>query len=160
MSTKELYDQKYFDDRRKGEQYRIKIRRMFNAIVPYDPKSVLDVGCGNGFLVKRLNESGFYAEGVDFSEYAGSEIPNKFTQCDAKKLPFEDKQFDLVVSADFLEHIPEEELGQVVSEMERVGNNVIAYVNYKKKGFYKDHTHVTFKTKEQWQKQFPRINIL
>ena len=68
----------------------------------------LDVGCGTGFLTKRLKEGlqGAYLYGLDIShrmiEIAGDrlfQIPNTYLiQADAEGIPFKDSSFDLVIS--------------------------------------------------------------
>jgi len=64
------------------------------------PKSLLDVGCGSGIFVKTLREKGVEAIGIDFSNYAGKQIPDWFIQHDATKpFPFKDKSFDIVFSS-------------------------------------------------------------
>ena len=68
---------------------------------------VLDVGCGRGYLLKRLLRAGWDCAGVDIPE---SPIPaNEFgLDCrhgDASKLPWDDSFFDLVVINHVLEHV-------------------------------------------------------
>lgn len=68
---------------------------------------VLDVGCGRGYLLKRLQRAGWDCAGVDIPE---SPIPtNEFgLDCrhgDASKLPWDDSFFDLVVVNHVLEHV-------------------------------------------------------
>ncbi len=70
--------------------------------------TVLDVGCGDGLLLKLLTDRGVTAEGVDFS-------PEAVRKCEAKgikatlhdtnnPLPFPDNMFDYVLAIDVLEH--------------------------------------------------------
>src|SRR3990167_3720018 len=115
---REWYDQKYFDDMEVYAQN--SAVRNARRLAGYRPESVLDVGCGHGYLVENLLKRGIEAWGTDWVDFARRRIPDNFIQAYADKLPFGDKSFDVVVSTDFLEHIPEEEVGKVFSEMVRV----------------------------------------
>ena len=82
-----------------------------------EAESVLDAGCGEGFGASRLQEfnSGLKITGIDLSLQALMDarqicpelIP---TQADVTLLPFDTDQFDLVVSLETLEHLPEPDL--------------------------------------------------
>src|SRR3990167_5559199 len=147
---KEWFHQKYFNDM---EAYaRDSALRSIRRLAKYKPESVLDVGCGHGYLVAGFLKQGIEAWGTDWADSAGSLIPRNFKKADAKKLPFENKTFDIVVSTDFLEHIPEEEVEQVFSEMVRVARRkVLALINFNRpeKDKEKD-THVTLRPKHWW----------
>lgn len=76
--------------------------------------SVLDVGCGAGFLSNHLSAEGFQVTGVDLSEsslkVAALRDPSgraQYVLADAYQLPFADESFDVVTSTDFLEHVSE-----------------------------------------------------
>jgi 2-polyprenyl-3-methyl-5-hydroxy-6-metoxy-1,4-benzoquinol methylase len=81
---------------------------------------VLDVGCGSGMLVDRLNRIGYLADGVDSSElaiqYARCTKKGRFFLGCAEKLtsiPFDGK-YDLIVANHLIEHLrnPEKFLEQ------------------------------------------------
>jgi len=104
---------------------------------------VLDVGCGNGVLLDRLDTSyqtiGF---GVDISSGSLKRVRSErmndiqVAQADAKKLPFASNCFDLSISLDVLEHIQEPEL--VIEEMVSVirpGGKILCYAVSKKNRF-------------------------
>lgn len=163
MDTSKFYDKKYYQNRKKTSQYGHKINKLVKAVIKYKPQTVLDVGCGHGFLVKKLTELGIYAKGLDFSKYAGSEIPYRFVQSSATNIPFENNTFDVVVSSDFFEHLPEEDIDQVYSEMKRVGGQIIALIAFKPDKVRKNEeidTHLTVKPREWWEKKVPEIEIL
>jgi len=93
----------------------------------FQPKNALDVGAGRGTFIAYMRDVGIKAEGFDFSEWAVGE--GRYKRCrpewlrlhDATKpWPYKDKSFDLVVALDFYEHIYEEDLNFVISEMYRV----------------------------------------
>jgi len=82
---------------------------------------VLDLGCGRGnFVLDELGEVFGRKVGFDVSasETEGNRSVSELVFGDAKKLPFPDASFDLVVSLWMLEHIAEPEL--VFAEIARV----------------------------------------
>lgn len=88
--------------------------------------SVLDVGCGKGFMMHDFAEliPGVEIKGIDISKYA---IENALEDmkphvqvADAKKLPFPDKSFDLVISINTIHNLPLEECKEALREIMRV----------------------------------------
>jgi SAM-dependent methyltransferase len=88
----------------------------------------LDVGCGDGRLLRLLRESGRVARfvGCDGSraglERAGG-VP--VVCCDVRRLPFPDASFDCVACCEVLEHLSDEALAETLAELRRVSR---AYV--------------------------------
>ncbi len=87
--------------------------------------SVLDVGCGAGFLSNELALSGLSVTGVDLSpesvKVAAAHDGTKsvhYEVADASRLPFPDQSFDVVTAMDFLEHVEDPEA--IIREMGRV----------------------------------------
>jgi len=121
----------------------------------FSPSSVLDVGCAKGFLVKALVELGVDAYGVDPSEYAFNEVPadikGRTVIGAAQQLHDEDNSFDLVTCFDVLEHIPEKDVPQVLSEMLRVSKQwLIIRVATKELPNDVDANHATIREKDWW----------
>lgn len=146
-----MYDEDYF---RKREKYSSRIdllRRTYHSILYYNPKRILDVGCGMGYLVKYIYDRGYNIWGIDSAEIIRkiSVIPERTLVGDCKDIPFGKKNFDVVVSSDFLEHIPEEEIDDYVDEMCRVGKVVLARISFKPEGKY----HLTVKPKSWWKEK-------
>lgn len=90
------------------------------------PKSLLDVGCGEGVLVQRwarqLGEG--RVVGIDLEEesiqagWAERQAPNlEYRVMEAENLPFADGEFDLATAIEVLEHVPDPE--HTVNEMAR-----------------------------------------
>ena len=162
MNVDYLYDQAYFDSIRQYASRTGYIKRCFKKIVGQKPeqKKILDVACGHGFLVKYLREGGYGAVGLDFSKYAGSEIPDSFILHDARNpLPFDDKTFDVVVSIGFLEHLEEQDIDKVYKEMCRVGKVVLAAVGTKQERIT-EQTHLTLHDRNWWYKKCPGIKLI
>jgi ubiquinone/menaquinone biosynthesis C-methylase UbiE len=165
MDTKKLYDMKYFRGSRKFQRRGGRLDELEKIILDYKPQTVLDVGCGIGFLVRRLRDNGIETTGVDFANVLPGvyweDEETYFIVADAKNLPFKDKSYDVVVSSDFFEHLSEEDIDQVVSEMLRVGKVVLARVAYEavitpKQARY----HTTNKPKEWWEEKLKGIKLI
>lgn len=89
----------------------------FNEVLAHVPgrfNHVLDIGCGNGYFLKRLAQR----EGVDGNTYVGTDYAENglvagrqllpkatFVQADAGKLPLPNDQFEVVVMMETLEHL-------------------------------------------------------
>lgn len=91
------------------------------------PKSrILDVGCGKGFMLHDFREliPGITVAGIEISEYGVQntiEDIKPFVQVgSAKKLPFADKTFDLVISINTIHNLPLDECFTALQEIERV----------------------------------------
>jgi ubiquinone/menaquinone biosynthesis C-methylase UbiE len=100
-------------------------KTLLEEVKPLNPKTVLDVGCGEGFTLQQLYEHGIgeKLEGVDFQEAAitlGNTIhPHlKLKQGDIYDLPFKDNSFDVVMCTEVLEHL--ERPLEALKELKRV----------------------------------------
>ena len=96
------------------------------------PRSVLDVGCGEGVLTnlwaERLGEG--RVVGIDLddeklrAEWATRERPNLELRCEeATSLSFAKGEFDLAAAIEVLEHVPDAEA--TVAEMARVAERYL-----------------------------------
>ena len=89
-------------------------------------KSILDVGCAKGFMLYDLKRFSPTTDikGIDISEYAIlnaiPEIKKDLMVADAKKLPFEDSSFDLVISINTIHNLEVEECKLALREITRV----------------------------------------
>ena len=78
------------------------------------PTTILELGCGEGFVLSALAEGGIEAEltGIDLSEravrVARQRLGNRATieHRDARELIEDGRKFDMVVMLEVLEHIP------------------------------------------------------
>jgi ubiquinone/menaquinone biosynthesis C-methylase UbiE len=95
--------------RRIGHQLQI-VEKMGIRIQP--GASILDLGCGEGNTVRALRELGFDAWGCDIELWdspGSNELKEKGwirkIPMDPYRLPFDDKQFDLILTSEVLEHV-------------------------------------------------------
>jgi len=106
------------------EHYLAKRTAYVAALCP--PGRVLDVGCGTGALAARLADRGYSVVGVDPSEGMLEVMRARHPGLEAvaasgTALPFEDDQFDLVLTVAALHHVAEPEaVRQTLGEMTRV----------------------------------------
>lgn len=119
-------------------------------------ESVLDVGCGEGFTLKKLREkkTGKKFTGVDSSkeaiEIGKKENPDLNLQIgDIYDLKFKDKSFDLVISTEVLEHLEDPE--RAIKELKRVSKKYLLLSVPNEPWFY-------FFNYTQWGKDIGHIN--
>lgn len=98
-------------------------------------ESVLDVGCGKGYLLGKIQQAypRIKLQGVDF---VTRQLPENvsFIEAAATSLPFPDKTFDLVLCTHTIEHIYE--AGDLVKELKRVARKKIIIITPKQRYFY------------------------
>ena len=138
---------------------------------------VLEVACGRGGFLRLLVNAGAVVTGCDFSAAAlhatdsklatnGPVHPVSLIQGDAQSLPFAGNSFDVVVSCETIEHLPDVQAG--LNEMFRVtrpgGKLFLTTPNYcNLMGLYEIYAHFRHPTRQddqpfdrrQW---FPQIH--
>lgn len=101
-----------------------------NLISPLceDNSYILDVGCDDGTFSQKLlkKNHSLIIKGVDIQNNRPSKIPRKIY--DGKKIPYQDKQFDITIAVDVLHHT--EDIGSLLSEMRRVTKKYIIIKDY------------------------------
>lgn len=108
-------------------------------------ETVVDVGCGNGWLLGQIAESRpdarlFGVDVVDAPRLAGS---YHYTRALVERLPFEDDAFDVVVCTHTLEHLLD--LEAAVAELTRVARNKVVIVVPRQRPYrYTLDEHVNF----------------
>ena len=99
------------------------------------PMRILDVGCGPGWLAQALTAAGHTVTGVDVDAHDGvAARMHRFVQADLTQgLPHDDElahsQFDVVLAADVIEHLPDpQRLLRDLAARVRPGGSIIASV--------------------------------
>ena len=142
--------EKYFNFRNGEEEKKLDLKQknfrtldivnkllIFNKLkIINNNKTVLDVGCGDGSLVKYLKSQGILAEGRDIKDL----------DFESDIFPFEDETFDFVLLYSVIEHI--DNTNHLILEIKRMlkqsGILIIISPNFKYcfKSFYDDPTHI------------------
>ncbi|MEM6691661.1 MAG: class I SAM-dependent methyltransferase [Planctomycetota bacterium] len=98
-----------------------------------DAKTLVDIGCGNGYWLSRIDRSRHDISACDIKNNL------KFVDCpfyegNVEHLPFEDNQFDIVTCHHTLEHVMD--VRKSVSELKRVAKKQVVLVVPKQRYFY------------------------
>jgi len=136
-NVKTAYDEFYqkHDEawRMLGAKY--KAQHIIDVCKDHNFKKVLEVGAGDGSILKFLADQNFAPEyhAVEISESGVAHILSRNINdllsvqlFDGYKLPFEDNSFDLVILSHVLEHVEHERM--LLREIKRVANHCIIEV--------------------------------
>lgn len=173
------FGQEYFDGERKygygGYYYHPRfwqetVKDIQNYYHITSKSSILDVGCGKGFMMHDFTTllPGIQITGIDISKYAVNnaleDMKSRIKVGDAKKLPFQDKSFDLVISINTIHNLPLRECKQAIREIQRVRKRhafitVDAYRNSEEKKRLEawNLTALTYMSVAQWIKLFDEV---
>jgi SAM-dependent methyltransferase len=135
----------YFDGLREAIDSPAEAARI-HEFAAFAGKRVLDVGCGNGYVLARYALHGALVHGIDITptavqlcrqrfHYDGLE--GDFREADAEHLPFADDHFDCVCSMGVLHHVPNP--ANAVAEIHRVlkpGGRLIVMFYHKHSALY------------------------
>ncbi len=80
-----------------------------------NPKEVLEIGIGNGFVSEYLRKMGLKIITLDIDEKLKPDVTASIL-----KMPFNDASFDVVACCEVLEHLPFENFNRALSEVFRV----------------------------------------
>jgi SAM-dependent methyltransferase len=134
----------------------------------YEPRSVLDVGCAKGHMLYdfRRHKPKMRLAGIDVSIYAIKNALPKIKKyvkvCNAECLPYEAKEFDLVISINTIHNLPRRGVIKALREIERVGTHGYVTVDayrteeQKKAVFDWNLTALTILSCDEWLELFER----
>lgn len=99
------------------------INSLLNAVRAKSGDRALDLCCGHGNVSEALKARGCAVSGLDFSpsmlQMARARVPDAvFVEADAQDLPFEEEDFDVVVSNFGICHVPDQQ--RALAEARRV----------------------------------------
>jgi cytidyltransferase-like protein len=164
------YAQEYFTDEWRGEgnSYQLETRRKIEGRNPelikevFQPKRVLDMGCGPGALMYLLNELDVSCDGIDISppsrELAPPEVRDRIMIGPITERIVPDNSYDLVICREVLEHLTVLQIRRAIQNMCRATSKYV-YVTTRfhpdppsflaiTNQFELDPTHITLMSKE------------
>ena len=156
--TSEFYNDFHKEKNNREDSYGMTIVEMATANLDFH--TVLDAGCGQGAVVRDFLKNGYDAVGIDISDWAVNAQNQKLADQgrmfvgSLDQLPFPDNSFDLVFSSDVLEHIPENRIPTVASEIVRVCKKHIFLSISLRPSSQNNKFHITLKPREWWEQQF------
>mgnify|MGYP001065270285 CR=1 FL=1 len=168
MGSKDFFN---FYDKQREEIESLEFSYKLHEYRDFNGKKVLDVGCGNGYVLSKYASEGAKVYGVDITkagidlcekrfEYLG--LKGDFRVADAQALPFEDNTFDCVCSVGVLHHVPNTQ--RAIDEIYRVlkpGGRLIVMFYHKNSAKYRFKYRVwswfTGKTLQQLVNEFDGI---
>ncbi len=106
----ELFD--YFEERTGGTEHdERRVREYVLSEIPRSALTVLDVGCGRGWIAEKLTSGKEIVCSLDISFKNTDKVLDKYPSenhaavvADALHLPFRDSSFDCVVASEVIEH--------------------------------------------------------
>lgn len=130
-------------------------------------KTVLDVGCGPGWSVIEFLLRGKEARGIEPCKYLFEQelrVPAGLgivKQAPATLIPHPAGSFDMVFSTDVLEHIPEKDIHQSISELVRVSKKYIfcSICSEEAVMFPELKLHCTVRPRAWWEEQFSQFKL-
>ena len=155
----DLYSREYYAEMLSDEK--MADAREFCAALQtqFSPDSVIELGCGAGRFLIPLSEAGIEILGVDRSQKAFEESPLPADRLEVHDLrePYRtDREFDLVLCIEVLEHIPPEDAETVVRSIATAAP--VAVITAAQPGQGGTH-HVNEQPPDYWKQKFEAVNM-
>ena len=176
------FDKDFFDgDRRHGYGGYKYNKKFWSPVIPdfinyyslNNSSSILDIGCGKGFMVYDFKSflPKANVQGIDISKYAiDNSLPevSEFLHLgNAKNLPFEDNSFDLVTSIVSIHNLEINDCALAIREINRVSRKyafitVDAYSNDEERDLMHEWnlTAMTIMSCNEWVEFFKENNYI
>jgi 2-polyprenyl-3-methyl-5-hydroxy-6-metoxy-1,4-benzoquinol methylase len=148
-----VYNIKFFDD---IDRQTVPSAKAFVNILMnhFNPKSVIDMGCGRGVYLKFFKDKGVEVYGTDGSKYAGTKLriaKKEFAVVDLRKDYNPIKRYDLCLCIAVGEHTPESTSKILVNTLTKCSDTII-FVSADKGCGGSDH--INEQSKEYWLQLF------
>ena len=157
----QLYNRDYFNNYKGGSFYwdyphhELIARR----ILERKPESVLELGAGRGYILKRLQDADIPAWGIDVSKHCQMtkvcEGISQINVLEGNWFSSSEEQLDFCFSFAFWEHIHESDLYKVIGEMERHTKRGLHAITFVGENDGVDLNRCTLQTREWWRQRLP-----
>lgn len=147
-----IYSKEYYS-KRQEDPFRKECNHISDVLIEeFDPDTVIDFGCAIGTYLERFYENGSEIKGVEGHESAFefAVVPINFLDHHDLRNPYRtEKTYDLVLSIEVAEHIPEKYADTFVGTLAEAGDTVVMtaappdqggthHVNEKPKSYWKE----------------------
>lgn len=120
QTDKEKYASADYMTPKRWSSYSIIIKE----VLKIKPRSILEIGPGNGVVASALRQMGFFVKTLDFDDQLGPDYVADISDDDLiRKLG--GNKFDLVIAAEVLEHIHYEDFLKAIGNLARVSKKAI-----------------------------------
>lgn len=167
-----IYDEDYFLTGKKGgwkQGYSERTMRgvhteLYNVIKGFFPnaKTKVMLACALGMQVKICLEHGEDAVGLDWNMLLRKhKLTSNIVRASITHIPFRDCVFDLAVCDDVMEHIPKEQVDQVLEEQKRVAREHFFTIECGKEGSRdQSPAHINIMPKEFWLEKLKSLGTV
>lgn len=111
----------------KYDRFAFRIKAYISSLKLGNDWSILDIGCGDGELTRRVHEfTQWETYGCDLSDYNIEKAETAFPLLNFKQanvnegLPYEDSMFDIIYSNGFIQYLTYDELDMLFGEIKRI----------------------------------------
>lgn len=115
MNTNDTNKINYFASDYEDKNRWMSYWHQIKEVSDFSPKNVLVIGKGNGLISEYLKLAGIKIVVLDIDETLKPDVI-----ASVLKMPFSDNEFDVVLCAEVLEHLPYNEFNKALSEIKRV----------------------------------------
>lgn len=167
-NTKRIYEEVWSHDEYRQVCHGLKLYEEHRELFPEEFKTVIDLGCGMGWLVQRLVTDGYDAYGVDIAKNSMDDemkalLEGRIWHQDLRRGMYrgvgpDNGRFDLGVCCDVMEHINERDVLAVLSNIWSVCDEVIFVIANHASEFLGHNLHPTTKAPEWWWRQMLAID--
>jgi 2-polyprenyl-3-methyl-5-hydroxy-6-metoxy-1,4-benzoquinol methylase len=128
-------DQPFYERLSQNAWYYERNKWEFDVAVDYilkrNPSSLLEIGCGEGFFLEKINSVVDYAEGIDINDHAIEVCHSKLLNASNNNIDQLLKKYEMIVLFEVLEHLDNlaEVLQSTIELLEERGVLLIAVPN-------------------------------
>ena len=124
-AAQDFWEKRWANVEHKPNEFEIAKAKQIERGFPDAAKTVLDVGCGTCWMLESLRSKWDYAVGADYTIEGLKRAKLPRVQASGFALPFRDDSFDLILCAEVIEHLNDEDLARLLRELFRVSSKYL-----------------------------------